>query len=58
MKLYLFLRSIIWTSVLSVVAAVASLITAAIPATQQGLPIPLALISISLAILAPRNNSN
>jgi hypothetical protein len=58
MKLYLFLRSIIWTSVLSVVAAVASLITATIPATQQGLPIPLALISISLAILAPRNNSN
>lgn len=51
MKLYLFLRSIIWTSVLSVAASIASLITAFI---SPNLSIPLALIAISLAVLSPR----
>lgn len=51
MKLYLFLRSIIWTSVLSVIAAVAALITAF---TNLPLATPLGLVAITFALLAPR----
>jgi hypothetical protein len=51
MKLYLFLRSIIWTSVLSVTACIAALVTAFIAPT---LSIPLGLVAIALATLSPR----
>jgi hydrogenase-4 membrane subunit HyfE len=53
MKLYLFLRSLIWTSIFSVIAAIAALITAFI-STSPNLPISLGLGSIALAILSPR----
>ena len=53
MKLYLFLRSIVWTSVFSVLAAVLTVISAF---TSPALSIPLGLISISLAILSPRRS--
>lgn len=48
MKLYLFLRSIIWTSVISVLAATAALVLTFI---APPFSIPLALISISFSIL-------
>lgn len=51
MKLYLFLRSIIWTAVFAVSAFIASLIAAFI---NPPLAIPLALIGIGMATLAPR----
>jgi hypothetical protein len=55
MKLYLFLRSIIWTSVLAVSSAVASLIAAFI-ATTPNLPIAFGLTAVVLAVLSPRSN--
>lgn len=55
MKLYLFLRSIIWTSVLSISSAIAALIAAFI-ATNPALPTTLGLIAVTLAILSPRRN--
>ena len=51
MKLYLFLRELIWTSILSVASTVASLILAFI---DPQLAIPFGLAAISLAVLAPR----
>lgn len=51
MKLYLFLRSIIWTSVLSVVLSVATLVTAFIAPTVA---IPLGLVAVTFATLSPR----
>jgi len=54
MKLYLFLRSIIWTSVISVIAAIAAVITAFINA-QLPIPLTLALTSITFALLSPRS---
>lgn len=51
MKLYLFLRSIIWTSVLAVVASIAALIAAFV---SSDLATPLALVAIALAVLSPR----
>lgn len=53
MKLYLFLRSIIWTSVLSAVASAIALITAFI---APNLAIPFALVAIALAVLSPRRD--
>lgn len=53
MKLYLFLRSIVWTSVLSIVLGLASIISAFAPASTP-LTFALGLASISLAILSPR----
>jgi hypothetical protein len=51
MKLYLFLRSLIWTSILSVASMVAALIAAF---TITEVAVPLALVSISLAVLSPK----
>lgn len=53
MKLYLFLRSIIWTSVISALFAGASIIFA-IALPDSSLPVPLGLASIAFAILSPR----
>jgi uncharacterized membrane protein len=55
MKLYLFLRSIIWTSVISIALALASIISAFAPASTP-LTFALGLASITFAILAPRRN--
>jgi len=55
MRLYLFLRSIVWTSVLAVAASIASLIAAFIAAPLT-LTVPLGLAAITLAILSPRRN--
>jgi hypothetical protein len=52
-KLYLFLRSIVWTSVISVITSALALITAF---TAPGLAIPLGLISIALAVLTPKRD--
>jgi hypothetical protein len=54
MKLYLFLRSIIWTSVLSLLFALASIISAF--ASAPTLTLALGLASITLAILSPRKS--
>lgn len=53
MRLYLFLRSIIWTSVLSVTLALASIISAF---AAPSLTLALGLASISLAVLSPRKS--
>lgn len=53
MKLYLFLRSIIWTSVFAVAAAIGSLVTAF---TYPDLAVPFGLVAIALAILSPRKS--
>ncbi len=50
MKLYLFLRSIIWTALLSLLLIAASIISAL--AGNPHLPIPLALSAIALAVLS------
>jgi hypothetical protein len=55
MKLYLFLRSIVWTSVLAIAASVASLIAAFIAAPLT-LTVPLGLAAVTLAILSPRSD--
>jgi hypothetical protein len=55
MKLYLFLRSIVWTSVLAIAASAASLIAAFIAAPLT-LTIPLGLTAITLAVLSPHRN--
>jgi hypothetical protein len=52
-KLYLFLRSIVWTSVLAVVSAVSSVVAAF---TYPDLAIPFGLVAITMAILSPRKN--
>jgi len=52
-KLYLFLRSIVWTSVLSVASAIGSLVSAF---TISELSIPLGLIAVTFAILSPRKS--
>ena len=51
MKLYLFLRSLVWTAIFSVVSAIASLITAF---TNPDLAVPFGLAAIAFAALAPR----
>jgi len=56
MKLYLFLRSIVWTSVLAIAASAASLIAAFIAAPLT-LTLPLGLAAVTLAILSPRTNA-
>ena len=53
MKLYLFLRSIIWTSVFSVLLLVASLVSAFL---DSNLAVPLGLGSIALAVLSSKRN--
>jgi len=55
MKLYLFLRSIVWTSVLALATSVAALV-AAFVAAPLTLTIPLGLAAITLAILSPRSD--
>jgi hypothetical protein len=55
MNLYLFLRSIVWTSILSVSSAIASLIVAFIlPSPTPA--IAFGLTALTLAILSPRKN--
>jgi hypothetical protein len=49
MKLYLFLRSIVWTSVLSAAAIIATLIAAF---TIPQMVLPFGLSSIALAVLS------
>jgi hypothetical protein len=49
-KLYLFLRSIVWTSVLSITAVVASITLALLQ--NQHLPLPLAISAVALAVLS------
>lgn len=51
MKLYLFLRSIVWTAVFSVVFSIASIITAF---TAPAFATPFALIAIALGILSSK----
>ena len=53
MRIYLFLRSIIWTSVLSVVSIVASLISAFI---APDFAVPFGLAAVALASLSPRRS--
>lgn len=53
MKLYLFLRSLVWTSIFSVAATASALVTAFISASPA-VPVTLALVSIALATLSPR----
>ena len=53
MRLYLFLRSIIWTSVLSLVLALASIISAF---AAPSLTLALGLASITFAVLSPRKS--
>ena len=53
MKLYLFLRSIVWTSVLSVLFAIASVISAFV---APYLTLALGLASVSFAVLSPRRS--
>jgi hypothetical protein len=55
MKLYLFLRSIVWSSVLALAVSVAALV-AAFVAAPLTLTIPLGLAAITLAILSPRSD--
>jgi len=55
MKLYIFLRSIVWTSVLAIAASIASLIAAFIAAPLT-LTLPLGLAAVTLAILSPRSD--
>ena len=55
MKLYLFLRSIVWTSVLAIAASASALIAAFIAAPLT-LTVPLGLAAITLAILSPRSD--
>jgi hypothetical protein len=57
MKLYLFLRSIIWTSVLAIAASIASLIAAFIAAPLT-LTVPLGLAAVTLALLSPRSDGS
>lgn len=52
MKLYLFLRSLIWTSILALVAIVASIIFALMH--NPYLPIPLAISAVALATLTDK----
>lgn len=54
MKLYLFLRSIIWTSVLSASAIIATLIAAF---TVPGMVLPFGLASIALAVLSSQRSN-
>lgn len=53
MKLYLFLRSIMWTSVISLVFALASIISAFV---APYLTLALGLASITFAVLSPRRS--
>ena len=55
MKLYLFLRSLVWTSILALAASIASLV-AAFVAAPLTLTLPLGLAAITLAILSPRSD--
>ena len=52
MKLYLFLRSIVWTSILALVAVVASITFALLQ--NPYLPIPLAISAVALATLTDK----
>jgi hypothetical protein len=52
MRLYLFLRSIVWTSVLALLLGLASIISAF--ASAPTLTLALGLASITFAILSPR----
>jgi hypothetical protein len=52
MKLFLFLRDIIWTSVLSLAAILASIIFALLE--NPHLPLPLAISAVALAVLTDR----
>jgi hypothetical protein len=53
MRFYLFLRSIIWTSVLAVAFAIASVISAFI---APYLTLALGLASVTFAVLSPRRS--
>jgi hypothetical protein len=53
MRLFLFLRSLVWTSIASVIAILASIIFALLQ--NPYLPIPLAVSAVALATLTDRS---
>lgn len=53
MQIFLFLRSLIWTSIASVIAVVASIIFALLQ--NPHLPIPLAISAVALATLTDKS---
>jgi hypothetical protein len=55
MKFYLFLRSIIWTSVLAILLVIASIVALIISPTPTP-SITLGLAALTLATLAPRRS--
>jgi hypothetical protein len=55
MKFYLFLRSIIWTSVLAILLVIASIVALIISPTPTP-SIALGLAALTLATLAPRRS--
>lgn len=54
MKLYLFLRSLIWTAILSVALIIATLIAAF---TNPDLVLPFGLTAIAFAVLTPKRDA-
>lgn len=54
MKLYLFLRSLIWTAILSVAFIIATLIAAF---TNPDLVTPFGLTAIAFAVLTPKRDA-
>lgn len=56
MKLYLFLRSLVWTSIFSASLTIAALIVAFIT-RDLALSVPLGLAALTFATLTPRSSS-
>jgi uncharacterized membrane protein len=55
MKLYLYLRSIVWTAVFAALSVIAALITAfTVGNSYPAIPNTLALVAIALAALSPK----
>jgi hypothetical protein len=55
MKLYLYLRSIVWTAVFAAFSVIAALITAfTVGNSYPAIPNTLALVAIALAALSPK----
>jgi hypothetical protein len=54
-NILLFLRSIIWTSVFSVVLTILALIAALLSPTLPALPLTLAISAVALAILGKKD---
>jgi hypothetical protein len=52
-RLYLFLRSVVWTSVLSALAIIATIVSAFV---APDFAVPFGLSAIALAVLSPRRS--